>query len=95
MFSLNPLPVFVPILQLLVPAERSTSSQRCTIVPPRMCPLKCSRAKLDYNLSADGSHRLFVRDVLNNGTESDCTSRSSAHKEQELTEATGATPEVK
>ena len=47
-----------------------------TFSSPLPAKLDAYVAKVDYNLSADGRHRLFVRGVLNNDSQADRTSSS-------------------
>jgi hypothetical protein len=47
-----------------------------TFSSPLPAKLDAYVGKIDYNLSADGKHRLFLRGVLNNDSESDRTSNS-------------------
>ena len=47
-----------------------------TFSSPLPAKLDAYVAKLDYNVSADGRHRLFVRGVLNNDSQADRTSSS-------------------
>lgn len=48
-----------------------------TFSSPLPAKLDAYVAKLDYNLSADGRHRLFVRGILNNDSQADRTSLSA------------------